>query len=272
MNAGMHIGERVTFRWFLGVVLLFICLWSLYRCELWQVGSGMADLSSLSGFLSPELSRTFISQTFVGLADTVAIAVIGTVLAVLFGLPLGLLSSRAVMVAPRFAHGWRRTSIRVSGLSWVARGVAMLWRSVPEVVWAVILVRVIGLGPTAAVIAIGIAYAGMIAKVTAEQLESCDPNPAAALETVGAGRVARLLWCQIPQVMPGLSDYILYRCECAIRASAILGYVGGGGLGFQIEYSYGYGYYGEVTTQVVALIAFIACFELVVDFIRRKFT
>ena len=211
MNPAWQIGERSTFRWILGAALLLVCGWSLYRCELWQVGSGTADLSLLSGFLSPVTEWTFVADTLIGLADTLAIAVMGTLMAVLFGIPMGILSSRAVMVAPRFAHHWRRASQGWIGLSWLARGIAILWRSVPEVVWAVILVRIIGLGPTAAVIAIGIAYAGMIAKVFAEQLESCDPSPAAALEAVGAGRLARLVWCQVPQVIPGMVDYIMYR-------------------------------------------------------------
>ncbi|WP_298743764.1 hypothetical protein [uncultured Brevundimonas sp.] len=262
-------GERRTFS-IIVVVAIAVVAWSCWRAELvpWRSGGGSVT-AVLNSFLPPAGGRDFLLASATAAAETVAVAVLGTVLALLIGLPLGLLSSRAVMIGPRFAARWQRPQPLAQLIGGSARLLAAGLRSVPEVVWAVILVRVVGLGPTAGVIALGVAYGGMIAKVAAEQLELADPAPAAALSQAGSLRLGTLLWAHLPMTAPGLSDYAIYRFECAVRASALMGYVGGGGLGFQIEHSYGYSRYDEVTTQVLILMLLVVAVEWCADRVRR---
>jgi phosphonate transport system permease protein len=117
----------------------------------------------------------------------------------------------------------------------VVRWLTIVLRSVPELVWALIFVRVVGLGPTAGVLAIGIAYGGMLAKVYAEILESADPAPTLTLLRSGAGRLQALLFGALPQSASELASYTVYRWECAVRSSVVLGFVGAGGLGQQLD-------------------------------------
>src|SRR5260370_41579783 len=97
------------------------------------------------------------------------------------------------------------------------------------------LVRAVGLGAFPGVLAIGVAYGGMLGKVSSEIIEGVNPRPLETLQAAGASKLGIVLYGLIPQALPSLVSYTLYRWECAIRASAILGLVGAGGLGQQIE-------------------------------------
>jgi phosphonate transport system permease protein len=112
------------------------------------------------------------------------------------------------------------------------RWLLLVLRSVPELVWALVFVRVVGLGPTAGVLAIALTYSGMLGKVYADILESgehpCHPPACCAM---AAGRLQAFFYGLLPQNAAELTSYTVYRWECAIRSSAVLGFVGAGGLG-----------------------------------------
>lgn len=122
-------------------------------------------------------------------------------------------------------------------LRWPVRGLLIFLRSVPEIVWATLFVRAVGLGPTAGVLAIAITYSGMLGKVYAEIFESVDQRPAHALLQAGSGRLAAFAYGILPNVAAELLSYTVYRWECAIRASVVMGFVGAGGLGQQMDLS-----------------------------------
>jgi phosphonate transport system permease protein len=111
------------------------------------------------------------------------------------------------------------------------RWLLLVLRSVPELVWALVFVRVVGLGPTSGVLAIALAYSGMLGKVYADILESSDTHATHSLMRNGAGRWQAFLYGLLPQSGAELTSYTVYRWECAIRSSAVLGFVGAGGLG-----------------------------------------
>ena len=111
------------------------------------------------------------------------------------------------------------------------RWLLLVLRSVPELVWALVFVRVVGLGPTSGVLAIALTYSGMLGKVYADILESSDTHAAHSLMRNGAGRLQAFLYGLLPQSGAELTSYTVYRWECAIRSSAVLGFVGAGGLG-----------------------------------------
>jgi phosphonate transport system permease protein len=110
-------------------------------------------------------------------------------------------------------------------------------RAIPEIVWALMLVRVLGLGPGAGVLALAITYGGMLGKVYTEILDSIDARPAQALLAAGSPRLAALAYGLLPGAAPELTSYTVYRWECAVRASVIMGFVGAGGLGQLMDQS-----------------------------------
>lgn len=143
------------------------------------------------------------------------------------GLALALLSVRVLSLsglAGRMAVG---PAVLRQGVRWLL----LVLRSVPELVWALVFVRVVGLGPTSGVLAIALTYSGMLGKVYADILESSDTHAAHSLMRNGAGRLQAFFYGLLPQSGAELTSYTVYRWECAIRSSAVLGFVGAGGLG-----------------------------------------
>jgi phosphonate transport system permease protein len=131
-------------------------------------------------------------------------------------------------------------------------------------------VRAVGLGPFPGVLALGVAYGGMLGKVYSEILESTNPRPLEALQGVGAGKTGVVLYGLVPEAMPHVVSYTLYRWECAIRASAIMGFVGAGGLGQQIELSMRMFQFDEVITLLLVLLVLVGAVDLVSARIRAR--
>ncbi|HSF33968.1 MAG TPA: ABC transporter permease subunit [Candidatus Tectomicrobia bacterium] len=195
----------------------------------------------LAGLFPPDLSLSFLRLLLVPTIETIQISIVGTALAVIVGFPLALLATDRLSFAgiayemDGKPSGWSRAARR--SLYLTARMLLNLCRSIPDVVWALMFVRVVGLGPFPGVLAIGVSYGGMLGKVYAEILESSPEGPIEALHAAGAGKSALLMYGFLPQVFANMVSYSLYRWESAIRSAAILGLVGAGGLGQQIELS-----------------------------------
>jgi phosphonate transport system permease protein len=210
------------------------------------------------GFLPPAHSPDFLAELWRPLLQTLAIAVSGMALALLLGIPLAL---AAVGPWVREALGGRR-SFRANLTHRLARLLLAIMRSIPEVLWALLFVRAVGLGPAAGVLAIGVGYGGVVGKVFAEILESTPRGPAEALGAAGARPLAALLLGVGPAARPVLASYALYRFDCAIRASAVLGLVGAGGLGQELELSLKMLRYDEAATWVIVLFLLVASADL----------
>lgn len=218
------------------------------------------------GFLPPAHDPAFLSSLAGPLVDTVAIAVTGLALALALALPLAWLA-----VSPRVLAPPGRELTRARAAAWVAaRGLLNVLRSVPEVIWALVLVRALGLGPAAGVAALGLAYAGVLGKVLAELVEAAPPEPAAALAAAGASPLRAFVHGTLPGVFPLWASYVLYRLDCALRASAVLGLVGAGGVGLQLELSLKMLAYDEVAAMVLALLALVAAVDLASALVRRR--
>lgn len=138
--------------------------------------------------------------------------------------------------------------------------------------WAFMFVRAVGLGPFPGVLAIGIAYGGMLGKVYSEILEGVNPRPLETLHAAGATRAGVVAYGLVPQALPGVIAYTLYRWECAIRASAVLGFVGAGGLGQQIELSMRMFQFDELVTLLAMLFTLVATVDVVSGRIRARVT
>ncbi|MBP8237867.1 MAG: ABC transporter permease, partial [Pseudomonas sp.] len=189
----------------------------------------------VAAFWPPAHKAEFLDLLLQATLQTLAIATAGMALALLLAIPASLLASRALSLSAASRAG--RSSARGQLLRWPVRGVLIFLRSVPEIVWALLFVRAVGLGPSAGVLAIAITYSGMLGKVYAEIYESVDQRPMHALLQSGSSRLAAFVYGILPNAAAELTSYTVYRWECAIRASVVMGFVGAGGLGQQIDLS-----------------------------------
>ena len=142
-------------------------------------------------------------------------------------------------------------------------------RAVPEIVWALMFVRALGLGPAAGVLAIGITYGGMLGKVYAEILESVDVRPARALLESGSGRAGALLFGLLPLASQELASYTVYRWECALRASVVMGFVGAGGLGQLMDQSLKMLTGGEASSIAIVFLGLVMLADAVSAGLRK---
>ncbi|MBI2216780.1 MAG: phosphonate ABC transporter, permease protein PhnE [Candidatus Rokubacteria bacterium] len=224
------------------------------------------------GMWPPKLAPDFLQLMVRPAIETVQISVVGTAIAIVIGFPLGLLASSSLMwrgVLHEQRVQRRRWLVGLPGYA-VARAVLSVLRAIPEYVWAFVFVRAVGLGPFPGVLAIGVAYGGMLGKVYSEILEHVDPRPLETLHASGATRTGVILYGLVPQALPTFVSYTLYRWECAIRASAILGFVGAGGLGQQIELSMRMFQFDEVLTLLMMLFVLVAAVDVVSARIRAR--
>jgi len=221
-----------------------------------------------SGFLSPDLSASFLSRVATLAWESLLIGVLGTALATVFAIALAFLAARPHELAD--APGKRRSRQLLSEtLRLAARLILAIARSVPEIVWAFLFVRIFGLGPGAAVFAIALTFGGIIGKLYAELAESVDPDAPRALRAAGASRLGVFLYGVVPQVRRQWLGYALFRLECAIRSASVLGVVGAGGLGAEIDLSVRYFQYDKLATTLLAILAFISVLEVASWFLRR---
>ncbi|MBM7808161.1 phosphonate transport system permease protein [Geodermatophilus bullaregiensis] len=230
-------------RWAWGLAALVAVGWSLAGAVDGDVlnPAGVGQFGRFAAAaLSPAVDGAFLGVLATAALVTVAYAVLGAALALLLG-ALG-----AVLVA-RTTWGRRR-------LGWTAaRGVLAVPRGLHEAVWGLLLVNVLGLDPWVGVLAIGLPYGAVTAKVFADLLDEVPRGPYAALLAAGSGRVAAALYGLLPQASGGLLSYAFYRLECAVRSAVVLGMVGAGGLGYQLALSFTSLRWPQVWSAVYAL-------------------
>ena len=224
------------------------------------------------GMFPPDHSAQFLSLMARPALETIQISVVGTLIAIAIGFPLGILATRnfsvgGILNEADTSGSPLRYGLRFS-IYFAARGVLSLFRSIPEFVWAFMFVRAVGLGPFPGVLAIGIAYGGMLGKVYSEIFEAVNPRPLEALQSTGANKLQIFFYGWLPQVLPNFVSYTLYRWECAVRASAVLGLVGAGGLGQQIEISMRMFNFNEVLTILIILFVMVAAVDILSSKVR----
>ena len=186
------------------------------------------------------------------LLDTLAMSIAGTALAVLLSLPLALLAASNISPHPLVQHAMRTL-------------LAFL-RSVPEIIMGILFVAAVGFGALPGVLALALHSVGMVGKFYAEAIEHVDPKPLEAARAAGATRLQVITHAVLPQVMPQLSDITIYRWEHHFRASAVLGIVGAGGIGFELIAALRLMSYDQVSAILLAILACV----LVVDGIGAR--
>lgn len=239
-----------------GAVLLWPLLvatefrpWALFDADAARVTGRF-----IASFVPPAHSAEFLALVARETWRTVAMATAGVALALLLAVPLALLAARTLSISALAG----RIAPLPFALRQAARVLLIVLRSVPELVWALAFVRVVGLGPAAGVLAIALTYGGMLGKVYAEILESGETQPTQTLLRNGASRLQAFAYGLLPQNAAELTSYTVYRWECAIRSSVVLGFVGAGGLGQQLDSSLKMFAGGEVITMLAVFVALVA--------------
>ena len=223
--------------------------WSLFDAEAARVTGRF-----IASFVPPAHSSEFLWLVARETWRTVAMATAGITLALLLAVPLALLAARALSISAVMG----RMAPLPFALRQAVRVLLIVLRSVPELVWALAFVRVVGLGPAAGVLAIALTYGGMLGKVYAEILDSGELQVTQTLLRNSASRLQAFAYGLLPQNAAELTSYTVYRWECAIRSSVVLGFVGAGGLGQQLDSSLKMFAGGEVITVLAVFVALVA--------------
>lgn len=203
------------------VVIVAIVLWSAWGLEAkWARLTDLpADMWTLCRIMFGRMELANVDDLIAKLWESISIAWLGTMLASLLAIPLSFLAAENLVGRP---------------VAWVTRQVFNLLRAIPEVLLAIAFIPVFGLTPMTGVLAIGVGSIGTLGKLFYEIIEGIQAGPIEAADAVGASRIQRLRWGVVPQVTPELASFVLYRFEVNIRASAVMGLVGAGGIGSDI--------------------------------------
>ena len=261
LNPGLLGGKGL-----LTVLMAAAFLWSLTAVA-WGESilhpGGLGSLAEiLRGAVTPELSPSFLALTLESAWTTVAYAVAGICLAAPLGLLLGAAASGVLFRS-------RRLAVPVVA---ALRFLLGIMRAIHELVWAWLFVAALGLSPMAAVLALAIPYGGILGRIYADILNDVPEEPLTALRASGASELEVLVYGRLPMALPDMLGYGFYRLECAIRAVAIMGFVGVGGLGLQVQLSLDDLLYREVWTLLYAIIGLVALVDAWSSWVRRSLT
>lgn len=215
------------------------------RAQMWKY---------LVSFFPPDLSAEYLARIGHGTLETIAISAIGTALAAVLGLLL------APLAAGRFGVVARA----------VARLILNFLRSIPELVWAALMVMAAGLGPFSGTLALAVHTAGVIGRLFAETLENTPPEPTQALRLSGSRASLAFLYGTMPNVLPQLVAYSLYRWEINIRMAAILGVVGAGGLGQMLYFSLSLFQQRQALTVIIAMLVLVLIVDGASAWLRQR--
>ncbi|MCZ2497937.1 phosphonate ABC transporter, permease protein PhnE [Xylophilus sp. Kf1] len=207
-------------------------------------------------FYPPEVSPAFLRRILAASAETLAMSAVGTVLAAFGGVLLALPASRT----PGGRATWARSPTRL---------LLNALRAVPELVWAALLLISAGLGPFAGTLALALHTTGVLGRLFAEAIENSPAGPAQALRAQGNRGLRVFGYATLPQILPQLVSYTLYRWENNIRAAAILGVVGAGGLGQMLAFHMGLFQMGRTATVLAAMLALVALVDALSHAARR---
>ncbi|HEX2277125.1 MAG TPA: phosphonate ABC transporter, permease protein PhnE [Candidatus Tectomicrobia bacterium] len=237
----------------------------LHRDAWFQMGT------FVSGLFPPDLSWQFIRSTLWSGVETLALSLMGTVLAVLIALPLGVISSRTLLfgIAPPEGKQPVPSARLMRAIPYWGGTLGLnLLRSIPELFWALIFILAVGLGPFAGVLALGFHTGGVLGKLFSEVIEDVDPQPLEALQATGAPTAAILAYGIFPLALPQLLSYTLYRWEVNIRAAAIIGVVGAGGIGRDIYVAISLFHYQQLFTLLLMTLVIVTLVDYFSAWVR----
>ena len=222
-----------------------------------MIGRGLAKLGDVIAFMLPPRANGWFGEFAVGIAETLAMAFIGTLIAALGALPLGFLGAKNVIPDWVFHFGLRRV---FDGL-----------RGIDTLIWALIFVNVVGLGPFAGILAIGFGDMPVLAKLFAEAIENIDPKPVEGVKAAGGGRLEIVRLGMFPQVFPVILSQSLYYFESNTRSATILGIVGAGGIGLQLSDRIRVNNWDEASFIILMILGTVYGIDILSRHLRRRF-
>lgn len=239
------------------LVAVAVIVWSLGNAELSLISliQGLPEIGRLVAEMFPPAVDRIASIGWT-LLQTFHMAVAGTFIGVLASLPLAVLSARNT------TPHW--------GVQMVTRALVTLCRTVPELIWAIIFVITVGLGPFAGVLALAVDTTGFCARFFAEALEDADEGPPEALRSLGAGPTATVVSALFPATLPSMVATSLFAFEKSTRASVVLGLVGAGGIGVELMAAVDMFDYRSVSTIILCVFAMVLAVEQVSSWVRQR--
>ncbi|MFJ7726272.1 PhnE/PtxC family ABC transporter permease [Neobacillus sp. NPDC097160] len=257
---------RLHNRFILTLLLMAVFIWSLFsikwNTDLFHSGGIPTLLQILEGLIHPDLTPDVLLLGFESAWITLAYAVAGMSLAIIYAFIVGILAS-GVLTS-------NNTSRILSKVFF--RGILGFTRSIHELIWAWLFVAAIGLSPYAAIFALAIPYGGILGRIFADMLNDVSEEPIKALKSAGASKLQTLIYGFLPLVWADMISYTMYRFECAIRSSAIMSFIGLGGLGYQIQLSLQDLRYDRVWAFVFFLIGLVIFVDVWSNFVRKALT
>jgi phosphonate transport system permease protein len=241
--------------WFVALIILALLVWSFAPVEMYKIASLVTDRQNIAEFLYGYLRPNFHEwrQYLKEMIETIQIAIWGTTLAVFIGAPLAILASSNITPM------------------WIVQPVRRCMdaaRAINEIVFALMFVVAVGLGPLAGVLALAVHNTGIIAKLFSEAVEAIDPRPVEGIRTSGASRLQEVLYGVIPQVMPLWSSLTLYRFETNVRSATVLGIVGAGGIGQSLYENIRSFNYSETSAIIIIVVVSVVLIDVLSSRIR----
>lgn len=258
----MMVNNWTKKQWLIGAAAVGVLVYSAAGIDY----SGLAYFSpSMAGDVFRGLAKPDLGYIYDGSGEdlvsllllTLGIACLGTAIAAVLALPVTMLSS---------ANLWRSHP-------WVAKlgkFVCHVLRAFPELVYAIIFVKMVGPGPFAGVLAIGVHQIGMLGKLFSEQMEAIDEGPSEAMTAVGAGFWQTMFFARFPQLMPIYSSLSLNHFEIAVRSAATLGLVGAGGIGAPLIFAIQSRSWDKVSVILLGVIAAVFAIDSMAGLIRKR--
>jgi phosphonate transport system permease protein len=251
---------RCSACWFVAGVLALVVA-SFWSLDLqWAQFLSWQALGKMGRFLGelfpPNIEPAFLKKLGFATLETLAMSALGTLLAVVLGLLLALPASKSHADDPARWRGLTRLILNAL-------------RSIPELVWATMLLITVGLGPFAGTLALALHTAGVLGRLFAEAIENAPAGPGFALRARGVGEGRVFIYITLPQILPQLLSYTLYRWENNIRAAAVLGVVGAGGLGQMLAYHLGLFQMQETSSVLMAMLLLVALVDTL-SYVSRK--
>jgi phosphonate ABC transporter permease subunit PhnE len=210
----------------------------------------------LSRMFPPDVAPDRLQLLYTGMVESLQIAVLSTTIGIVLSLPLGFAAARNLSPAP---------------LAWASRGLIALFRSFHPVIVAILFVKAVGFGALAGMLALVVASLGFVSKLVAEAIEEMSMKPVEAVRATGASFLSLVIMAVLPQVLPRFIGFFAYQLDANLRNSALVGLVGGGGIGATLFTAFQRFDYDFVLTIVIAIIVIVMVGEIISGAMRRLF-
>lgn len=257
----MKIKDTVHYDWYKKVLIFLVILAGIVASAVVTEADFLEVMQNrkqmylfLEKFMKPDFA--YIPKIIGPMVMTLKMSVTGTVLGVLFAVPVAFLATEVV------------TSNKA--VTFVVRFILDVVRTIPNLLLAALMVAIVGIGEFTGVLTIAVFTFGLVSQLIYESIETIDFGPIEAAQAVGANKIQTAVWAVWPQVMSQIAGYTFYALEINVRASTVLGYVGAGGIGVMLNSSLALLQYGRVSIIILVILAVVAAVDFVSETIRRK--